>query len=119
MEAPISVGGHNKKYFTHKDLLAAYRARGRKYYEQRRLDALAVMGSKCVRCGFDDPRALQFDHINGDGHTIRKHGQTNSVMVYLDILQKGHPERYQLLCANCNWIKKHENGENPPRTLAA
>ncbi len=25
------------------------------------------MGNKCVKCGFSDPRALQIDHINGDG----------------------------------------------------
>lgn len=22
-----------------------------------------------------------------------------------------HPDDYQLLCANCNWIKRHENSE--------
>jgi RNase P subunit RPR2 len=25
------------------------------------------------------------------------------------------PSRYQVLCANCNWIKRFEMGEQPPR----
>ena len=30
---------------------------------------------------------------------------------YLEIV-KDSSRKYQLLCANCNWIKREENGEN-------
>ena len=37
--------------------------------EQRRLlrlQAFQALGGRCARCGFDDVRALQIDHVNGD-----------------------------------------------------
>ena len=62
--------------------------------------ALMVLGRKCVRCGFDDIRALQIDHINNDGY------KENRVKMYHKIL-RGDTEGYQVLCANCNWIKRY------------
>jgi hypothetical protein len=34
-----------------------------RYRAKVRRAAIAVMGGRCQRCGFDDCRALQFDHI--------------------------------------------------------
>lgn len=68
---------------------------------------LAALGGKCCKCGFCDPRALQVDHIMGGGSQhIAKVSWSKR---YLDILE--NPYNYQLLCANCNWIKRHENKE--------
>lgn len=52
--------------------------------------------------------ALQIDHVNGDGYIKRK-----SIKSYEAQLKdiKEHKEEYQVLCANCNWIKKYENKE--------
>ena len=63
------------------------------------------LGDKCVRCGFSDPRALHVDHVNDDGYVERKN--MNRYRRTLSILkdQKG---RYQILCANCNFIKMNE-----------
>ncbi|MFA5365960.1 MAG: hypothetical protein WC325_12325, partial [Candidatus Bathyarchaeia archaeon] len=73
-----------------------------------KMQAFAILGNKCTICGFDDPRALQIDHINGNGHTeSRKIGLR---AIRLKIIQ-GDTKNYQLLCANCNWIKRSENGE--------
>lgn len=69
--------------------------------------ALGALGWACVRCSFSDPRTLQIDHRNGGGSRERaKIGQHG---IYRRVLR--HPEDYQLLCANCNWIKRYENGE--------
>ena len=89
----------------------ANRKSSRAYAKRLRNAVLAILGGKCVRCGFSDPRALQADHKDGGGNQERKllgpHG------VFRKILSMEHPEaEYQLLCANCNWIKKHENEEN-------
>lgn len=74
-----------------------------------------LLGKSCVRCGFSDIRALQIDHINGGGSKERK--RTYGRMIYLYIL--AHPDEsineLQILCANCNWIKRHENNENTGR----
>lgn len=83
----------------------------RKWDQKRRKDVLEKMGGKCVRCGFSDFRALQIDHINGGGTKERKKGL---YWIHKKIMAMSEDEiskEYQLLCANCNWIKKFENGE--------
>lgn len=71
----------------------------------KRSAAIAYLGSQCVQCGFSDLRALQIDHVYDDG----KHDRImfNPTQIYQRILN-GSP-RYQLLCANCNWIKRFEH----------
>jgi len=82
---------------------------GRKLRRKVRLDAFAVLGAKCVKCGFSDERALQVDHINGDGVAHRKQFK-NQTDFYKHII-RGEIEGLQLLCANCNVIKRVENKE--------
>ena len=85
----------------------------RDYYRRLRREAVACLGGKCVRCGFSDPRALQIDHINGGGSKERKTTGFNRHFNYnvQDSVAKGEG-KYQLLCANCNWIKRFENNEH-------
>lgn len=62
------------------------------------------MGNKCNRCGFDDLRALQIDHVYSGG----RHEQRSSLTFYKRVIEsyKKKEGKYQLLCANCNWIKR-------------
>ena len=71
-------------------------------------------GQKCIRCGFSDSRALQFDHINGGGikDQIRHTRHTDRMRAYYVKNIEEAKQTLQVLCANCNWIKKHENNEN-------
>lgn len=80
------------------------RATARRGYEKLREAAFDILGRQCVRCGFDDIRALQVDHVNGGGWK-----QQRGWTLYRSVLKD--PEEYQTLCANCNWIKRHENKE--------
>lgn len=73
-----------------------------------RLLALQALGGKCVRCGYGDWRALQIDHVGGDGGRDRRRAGRG---YYLAVLQDPHWERYQVLCANCNWVKRFVNHE--------
>jgi hypothetical protein len=76
-----------------------------------RKEVLSMLGDKCVRCGFSDPRALQIDHIHGGGRKDRKAKDGTHPSYYKKVLDlKGIG--YQLLCANCNWIKRYENNEH-------
>jgi len=70
----------------------------------------AKLGGKCVKCGFSDRRALQVDHVNGGGNKHRKtiHWYT----FYKSILNDTVDVDVQLLCANCNFIKRYENKEH-------
>lgn len=83
-----------------------------------RKSALDILGNKCILCGFDDYRALQVDHIEGNGSSEYKHsyGGTYWRRVIESVLKKEN--KYQLLCANCNWIKRYNGKETlgRPRT---
>lgn len=100
-------------------------AKSSEYYETNRIEiALRVktkrdakrkmvidyLGGKCKRCGFEDIRALQIDHIYGGGREDRKIGLYK---FWQNVLKIGS-EKYQVLCANCNTIKKCENKEYNP-----
>lgn len=69
---------------------------------------LKKLGDKCVKCGFTDVRALQIDHVYGGG--VREWRNSGYYTVYNKVLEDTEG-RYQLLCANCNWIKRYENNE--------
>ena len=73
-----------------------------------RCAAIHELGGRCVRCDYTDLRALQIDHVNGNGAAMRRK-VTNRVMYKAILAGKPHTE-YQILCANCNWIKRHEEG---------
>lgn len=81
------------------------------FYRKTRLVLLDMLGNKCKRCGFDDPRALQIDHIKGGGVRERRVMTRMYNVVVRESLQKGEL-KYQLLCANCNWIKRYELKED-------
>ena len=88
----------------------------RRHYHKWRAAVFAVLGNKCARCGFDDGRALQIDHVHGDGAADRKKfkGHRLRIKFFKHVIE--NPERYQILCANCNWIKRvEERQESTPR----
>jgi hypothetical protein len=62
----------------------------------------------------NDPRCLQIDHVNGGGRKHRNsfNGYTAYMKFILKQIKAGSKD-YQLLCANCNWIKRSENNEIP------
>jgi hypothetical protein len=68
-------------------------------------------GPRCNVCGYDqDVRALQIDHVQGGGSAEIRHGHGAGIAYYLRVLHDATGP-YQLLCANCNKIKRHENRE--------
>jgi hypothetical protein len=80
----------------------------------RRQKLLALLGSHCVRCGYDaDWRALEIDHISGGGAQDRK--AARSLGAYYQAILDCGGVGYQILCANCNRIKRYENREYRPR----
>lgn len=82
-------------------------ANGIAYTQRRRSEAMALLGTECARCGIDDVRILCIDHINGGGSKERK-GLAPSA--YYKLIASS-PERYQLLCWNCNHLKRLEEKE--------
>lgn len=86
---------------------------GQGYKRMYRKMILTLFNNECARCGFSDVRALQIDHVNGGGRKeLSKNGNTVKYLkgVIDSFLKKEN--KYQLLCANCNWIKRVENDES-------
>lgn len=85
----------------------------RNLMKKLRMMVFEKFGKKCCRCGFDDIRALQIDHVNGGGvkeYRLLRGGRN----FYKKVLNDTNGS-YQILCANCNWIKRSENNENVKR----
>ena len=91
-----------EKYNTKQNIIKRYKS----YI--LRLSLINLLGGECVKCGLEDLRVLHIDHINGGGskRRLRDTLQTYYLNHCLDATQQ-----LQILCANCNTIKKYENEE--------
>lgn len=89
-------------------------------YHRMRLEVLNALGGVCSNptCswidesgfrGCTDVRCLQIDHVRGQG---TKETRSMSNYEFLKKVLGDTDGTYQLLCANCNWIKKVENKEH-------
>lgn len=84
-----------------------------KYIQYWKEQAFNRIGRTCKNCGFSDLRALQFDHIHGGGSkAMRKLKTRGRAWYYRKIALAPKMEKvFQILCANCNWIKRVEQLE--------
>lgn len=103
----------SNKYYQKKGIFRGRKIRRKIGVRNMREEAIKLLGGKCVRCGFSDIRALQIDHVNGGGRKeLREFGQWNTYSKVYALAVEGKAFGiYQVLCANCNWIKRHENKE--------
>lgn len=114
-EKMIEQGRQRRKTPEYKEYVKSskFKESNRRYTASIRPKLVAELGGKCVKCGFNDIRALQIDHINGGGSKeVRKRGTTEMYRFYLKNKEEAI-KKLQILCANCNWIKKvimHEVG---------
>lgn len=68
-------------------------------------------GMCCVRCGYNDIRALTIDHIDGNGKKHRDAIGGGGTVLYYWLRNNGYPDGFQVLCMNCQFIKRDEKGE--------
>ena len=104
----LSILGYNRRM--------AYSAEDRKKVVQ-------LLGGRCQSpdCkwvnedgsrGCADVRCLQVDHRHGGGNEHRR--KAGGTMYSQMLRDPDLKEKYQLLCANCNWIKRRLNNEACP-----
>ena len=108
---------HNAKaklyYQKHKEEIDAYHREHTRKTKRKVLTHYGNGKCACVKCGFEDIRALSIDHIAGKGRGERRRlGRLTGGKFYYWLGSQGYPEGYQTLCMNCNTIKRFENGEN-------
>ncbi len=65
--------------------------------------AIEKLGAVCVHCGYDNPLAFEFDHVNGGGR--KEYGISGNNYTFYRAIALGERKDIQLLCANCNRIK--------------
>jgi hypothetical protein len=76
------------------------------YQRDKKLEAIAVKGSKCEQCGFTHPAALQFHHRDPQTKMFDITSKTLSAprkFPWETILQE--IEKCDLLCANCHAVE--------------
>lgn len=87
------------------------RIKNRESRARVRKKVLNLLGNKCVNCKHSDERVLQVDHINR-AKVPRNSYIRSGTGLYFSILKgKIKLEELQLLCANCNFLKKLCNKE--------
>ena len=69
---------------------------------------------KCAHCGIGDFRVLQVDHINAGGQEDRRRlgGYDSMLKHIMELPIEEAKKEYQVLCANCNIIKRFEKRES-------
>lgn len=99
---------------THQDWYKEYHRKYNKAYAHRaKLEILAFYSNGdmcCARCGTNDVDVLCIDHINGGGNRQRLESKRVGDRLYFWLKKMGFPEGYQILCMNCNWKKRIQEG---------
>ena len=94
-------------YHKHRDVKLLRR---KELTEIRKQMVFILYGERCQYCGFSDKRALQLDHVQNDGAVERRRNGKNVSTIWRDAAKHFNPDKYQILCSNCNWIKHISKG---------
>lgn len=75
-------------------------------------EVIDAYGSKCKCCGENNYIFLNIDHINGGGRAERRlmhpHARYTSDGLYRLLKSQNYPDKYQILCFNCNGSKHNK-----------
>ena len=90
--------------------------KNRKMREKEKLTVIEHYSNgtmKCSKCGFSDIRALSIDHVDGNGNQHRKQVTKGNAgwNFYRWLRLNNYPEGFQVLCMNCQFIKRVEEKE--------
>ncbi len=82
-----------------------------RYHHENKLTSISHYSPKlsCKRCSFNNIDGLTIDHVDGGGRAHLKNIKTD---LYVWLRRNNFPSGYQVLCMNCNWIKRVENNES-------
>lgn len=94
-----------------------FKASQRRLRQEIRQKFIDGYGGKCTCCGEATPEFLTLEHPNRDG---KEHGQRKgckgSTGKYRDVIKRGFPKEYTILCCNCNYAERY--GKQCPHKLA-
>jgi hypothetical protein len=113
----IKRKNNSRKYYKDINIRNNHNIIQKRIRDRVRKEILELLGSKCSNpynlkhldwC--NDLSILQIDHINGCGAIQRRKECGSYYLIVLDKIKNGSKD-YQLLCPNCNWLKKIKNNE--------
>lgn len=83
-----------------------HRASSKKRRNKHRLDAIKLLGNKCIECGNSDNRVLEFDHLRDKETNLSKLFGKKWERVLVEL------EKCELVCSNCHAIRTWERMNN-------
>ena len=70
--------------------------------------AVSFLGGKCVKCGIDDLRVLQINHLRSRPPATER--LRNRYVRFLKSILAGRTNGLEIRCANCNVLYEYEVG---------
>ena len=107
-EQPIKTQLHRRGKYANLCSKHKKAAMRRENTAKNRAKMFELMGNKCACCGETDPIFFQVDHVHNDADYTGTGNRAGSIQLRQYVEE---PERYQLLCANCNHAKRMNGGE--------
>ena len=116
---------HDRNYYhANIEKIQEYRAknsrkivlRAREYRKKNKREVLAHYSNGpepiCAKCNEINLDLLTIDHIDGNGaQELRELNKKGGTDFYLWLKRESYPKGYQVLCYNCNWLKRYKNIE--------
>jgi hypothetical protein len=91
-----------------------HRARqNREHHRRKYAEVIAALGGRCACCGETNPGFLTIDHIHGGGREERERFGSGTTLLNKMIREGLSPEKYRVLCFNCNCGRARNGGECP------
>jgi len=83
----------------------------RQRHQLTKLKAVAAKGGKCLDCGNDDLRVLEFDHVPERGRKIRNVAAMFAKTSSLSPSLEDELAKCDLVCANCHAVRTFTRGQ--------
>ena len=98
-----------------------YRPKQKVKYLRKKLQVISYYSPKlnCQCCGEAELNFLSIDHINNDGYRHKKENNNlkGGTPMYYWIIRNNFPKGFQVLCMNCNFGKRMNDGVCPHKTM--
>jgi len=89
----------------------------RKLVRKLKLEVMAHYGGALCSCCKEETLAfLTMDHVNGGGAQHRK-ADSSATRIYRWLKKHDYPEGFRVLCMNCNWGARGNDGVCPHKSL--
>ena len=105
------LGYTNQFYYKHREKHLEQRKAYRQKIKTEVLTYYSGEEPTCKMCNEKRLACLSIDHINGKGAEHRKQLGVSGLGLYCWLIKNNYPNGFQVLCMNCQFIKRANNHE--------